>query len=137
MTVWGEGCCNGGPRDIVDAGTAVALQGSAEQTLLPHLLHQSRVKVLVAVRLSAQRSDIARLHGGSGRQKRDGTLRIVGCSSCWQKACALSLNIRSSSVSCEFRFMGSAQLYAVLVCVAKGRRGMRRREVAARLAANI
>ncbi len=66
VTVWGERCCNGGPRDIVDAGTAMALQGSAEQTLLSHLLHQSSVKVLVAVGLSAQRSDIVRVHGGSG-----------------------------------------------------------------------
>ena len=38
-------------RDVVDAGTAVALHGGAQEALLAHFLHEASVEVFVAVRL--------------------------------------------------------------------------------------
>ncbi len=38
-------------RDVVDAGTAVALHCSAKEALLAHFLHETSVEVFVAVGL--------------------------------------------------------------------------------------
>ena len=43
----GRGCS----RDVINASAAIALNGGTQQALLTHLLHETRIEMLVAVGL--------------------------------------------------------------------------------------